>query len=108
LSLQELAVNAGILVIGGSETTATALSAATYFLGMNPEPLKKLCEEVRSAFNNEAEIDLFSVGRLNYMLAVLDEAMRLHAPVPATTPRTISELGDTIGGYYVPLGVRVA
>ncbi|EHK46645.1 hypothetical protein TRIATDRAFT_90002 [Trichoderma atroviride IMI 206040] len=107
LSLQELAVNAGILVIGGSETTATALSAATYFLGTNPEPLKKLCEEVRSAFNNEAEIDLFSVGRLNYMLAVLDEAMRLHAPVPATTPRTINELGDTIAGYYVPPGTNI-
>lgn len=107
MSLQELAVNAGILVIGGSETTATALSAATYFLGTNPEPLKKLCEEVRSAFNNEAEIGLFSVGRLNYMLAVLDEAMRLHAPVPATTPRTINELGDTIAGYYVPPGVHI-
>jgi cytochrome P450 len=39
------------------------------------------------------------------MLAVLDEAMRLHAPVPATTPRTINELGDTIAGYYVPPGV---
>ncbi|PON25277.1 cytochrome P450 [Trichoderma gamsii] len=107
LTLQELAVNAGILVIGGSETTATALSAATYFLGTNQEPLKKLCEEVRSAFNNEAEIDLFSVGRLNYMLAVLDETMRLHAPVPATTPRTINELGDTIAGYYVPPGTNI-
>lgn len=39
------------------------------------------------------------------MLAVLDEAMRLHAPVPATTPRTINEQGDTIAGYYVPPGV---
>lgn len=83
------------------------LSAATYFLGANPEPLKKLCDEVRFAFNSEEEIDLFSVGRLNYMLAVLDEAMRLHAPVPATTPRTINEQGDTIAGYYVPPGVSV-
>ncbi|KAM0260151.1 hypothetical protein ACHAQJ_002916 [Trichoderma viride] len=107
LSFQELSVNAGILIIGGSETTATALSAATYFLSLNPEPLRKLRDEVRSAFQNEDEIDLLSVGRLNYMLAVLDEAMRLHAPVPATTPRTINELGDTIAGYYVPPGTNI-
>ncbi|RFU79370.1 cytochrome p450 [Trichoderma arundinaceum] len=107
LSFQELSVNAGILIIAGSETTATALSAATYYLGLNPEPLRKLCDEVRSAFTTEEEIDLISVGRLNYMLAVLNEAMRLHAPVPAPTPRTINEHGDTLGGYFVPPGTDI-
>lgn len=75
---------------------------------MNPEPLKKLCDEVRAAFKTEEEINLLSVGHLQYMLAVLNEAMRLHAPVPATTPRTINERGDTIAGYYVPPGVSVS
>lgn len=93
--------------MAGSETTATALSAATYYLGLHPEPLKKLCDEVRSAFQSEDEIDLVSVGRLDYMLAVLNEAMRLHSPVPATTPRTINEMGDTIGGQFIPPGVRM-
>ncbi|KAM6478604.1 cytochrome P450 [Trichoderma sp. SZMC 28011] len=107
LTFQELTANASILIMAGSETTATALSAATYYLGLHPEPLKKLCDEVRSAFQSEDEIDLVSVGRLDYMLAVLNEAMRLHSPVPATTPRTINEMGDTIGGQFIPPGTHI-
>lgn len=105
MTVQELTANAALLIIAGSETTAVALMAATYYLGRNPGPLKKLCDEVRSSFASEDEIDLVSVGRLNYMLAVLDEAMRLHSPVPGTTPRTINEKGDVIAGHWVPPGV---
>ncbi|KAK1241885.1 hypothetical protein MKX07_007708 [Trichoderma sp. CBMAI-0711] len=107
VTLQELIANMALLIIAGSETTAVALMGATYYLGRNPEPLKKLCDEVRSSFTSEDEIDLVSVGRLNYMLAVLDEAMRLHSPVPGTTPRTINEKGDVIAGYWVPPGTHI-
>ncbi|KAL6895379.1 cytochrome P450 [Trichoderma longibrachiatum] len=107
VTVQELTANAALLIIAGSETTAVALMAATYYLGRNPGPLKKLCDEVRSSFASEDEIDLVSVGRLNYMLAVLDEAMRLHSPVPGTTPRTINEKGDVIAGHWVPPGTHI-
>ncbi|KAL7946971.1 cytochrome P450 [Trichoderma barbatum] len=107
LTMQELIVNAGVIIIAGSETSATVLSAATYYLGINPEPLKKLCDEVRSTFATEEEMDLLSVSRLPYMLAVLNEAMRLHPAVPAPAPRTINEMGDTIAGRFVPPGTTV-
>ncbi|UKZ78942.1 hypothetical protein TrVFT333_006689 [Trichoderma virens FT-333] len=107
LTFEELKLNASLLVRAGSETTATVLSAVTYFLGTNPKPMKKLCDEVRSAFTNEEEIDLFSVGRLQYLLAVLDEAMRLHPAVPGTIPRVVNPMGDTIAGHFVPPGTAV-
>nr|UWK20127.1 cytochrome P450 [Trichoderma polysporum] len=107
LTFHELCANASILILAGSETTATALCSATYYLGLNPEPFKKLCDEVRSTFNSEQEIDILSVGRLDYMAAVLNEAMRLHSPGPGTAPRTINEKGDTIAGYFIPPGTHV-
>lgn len=94
-----------MLINAGSETTATALSAATYFLSQNPEPLAKLTAEVRSAFSSEQEIDLLSVQHLTYMLAVLDEAVRLYPPVPGAQPRVIAKGGCLILGQYVPESV---
>lgn len=105
MTFDELCANATILILAGSETTATALCSATYYLASNPEPLRKLCDELRSAFKTEEEIDILSVGRLEYMPAVLNEAMRLHTPGPGTGPRTINENGDTIAGHFVPPGV---
>ncbi|KAL7935795.1 cytochrome P450 [Trichoderma chlorosporum] len=107
LTFHELCANASLFIVAGSETTATALSATTYYLGSNPEPLKKLCDEVRSAFKSEEEIDILSVGRLDYLLAVLNEAMRIHPAAAGAFPRTINEGGDTIAGHYVPPGTHV-
>lgn len=75
---------------------------------MNPGSLKKLFDEVRSTFKTEEEIDILSVGRLNYMLGVINEALRLHTPAAGTLPRTINERGDTIAGHFVPPGVSKA
>lgn len=97
--------NASLLIAAGSETTATALSAATYYLGIYPETLKKLAAEIRSAFRSEEDITLTSVQHLNYLQGVIDEAMRLYPAAPGTQPRIISPGGDVIVGRYVPAGV---
>ncbi|KAK7746695.1 hypothetical protein SLS53_001882 [Cytospora paraplurivora] len=61
-----LRANAIILVIAGSETTATLLSGITYLLLKNPECLEKAKEEVRSSFTHEDEITFSSVQNLSY------------------------------------------
>ncbi|AEO63785.1 uncharacterized protein THITE_123322 [Thermothielavioides terrestris NRRL 8126] len=90
LTMEEMTANARLLVLAGSETTATALTAASYFLATHPDVQAKLADEVRTTFATEDEIDLFSVNCLTYMLAVLDEAMRVFPPVPRQLPRTLS------------------
>jgi cytochrome P450 len=107
LTRDEMVSNARVLVLAGSETTATVLAGAAYFLSKHPQVQKKLAEEVRSSFGSEAEIDLFSVNKLQYMLAVLDETMRVFPPVPSQLPRVCHEGGDVICGVRVPGGVSI-
>lgn len=74
-------------------------------MATNPRTLAILTKEVRTAFATEGEIDLLSVQKLPYMLAVLDEAMRMYPPAPGGQPRIICEGGDEIMGMYMPAGV---
>lgn len=62
-----MTMNASLLIIAGSETTATLLSGALFLLTTHPEVLKQLEQEVRSAFKNDEEITLTSVGNLSYV-----------------------------------------
>ncbi|KAE8379705.1 cytochrome P450 [Aspergillus bertholletiae] len=87
LGIHELTANAEILVFAGSETTATLLSGATYLILKNPEAHRRLVKEVRSAFNNQEEINLTSVAKLPFMLACLDEALRMYPPNAVGLPR---------------------
>lgn len=105
MSREEIYDNANLLIGAGSETTATALSAATYLLAMNPKVLAKLVAEVRETFTSENQIDFVSVQKLNYMLAVLDETMRLHPPSPVANLRQVCDGGDVICDQFVPHGV---
>lgn len=107
LSLAEIESNASLLIVAGSEPTSTALTAAVYYLCLNPDVLTRLTKEVRSNFNTEAEIDIVSVLQLKYLTAVLDEAMRIYPPSPGSRPRKIRVNGDVIAGKLVPEGVSL-
>lgn len=102
MSLDEIQAHANVLILAGSETTATTLSGTTYLLCTHPAVLSKLAAEVRTTFKSEREIDLFSVQKLPYMLAVLDEAMRVYPPVPSAIPRTTPCSGNVVLGEYLP------
>ena len=106
MSRQEIISNASAIVLAGSETSATLLSGCTWFLLQNPLLLRKLEVHVRDSFTTGAEIDMVSVGKLDYMLAVLDEALRLYPPVPAQSNRIVTKGGAIIAGKWVPEGVN--
>ncbi|KAF6811209.1 cytochrome p450 [Colletotrichum sojae] len=95
LSFPQLVANSNTLVIGGSETTATLLSGVTYFLLTNKHILTKLVDEVRTAFQSEKDITIVSVGKLRFMLACLDEALRMYPPIAIGLPRVTPEAGAT-------------
>lgn len=101
----EMISNSFLLMLGGSETSATALSAVTYFLTSHPPVLDKLTQEVLSAFKSEDEINVHSVQKLSYLGAVLDETLRLNPPLPHTSPRVVHQGGDGFCGSFVPEGV---
>ncbi|KAH8423012.1 uncharacterized protein LDX57_000768 [Aspergillus melleus] len=104
--MDRLEANGTILLIGGSETTATLLSGITYLLLQNPEVLARLTEEVRSSFHSEKDITMDSVNGLSYMLACLNEALRSYPPIPIGLPRVVPKTGRQIMGQYVAPDVR--
>ncbi|KAK9781105.1 putative Fatty acid synthase beta subunit hexB [Seiridium cardinale] len=108
MSRAEMISNASAIVLAGSETSATLLSGCIWFLLKNPDVLARLASHVRESFTSESEIDLISVGKLGYMLAVIDEALRLYPPVPMQSNRVVARGGATIAGQWVPEGTSVA
>jgi cytochrome P450 len=105
LTLEEIKANANVLVIAGSETTATGLAAVTFFLCTHPQVLAKLQAEVRQSFQSADEIDFTSVLPLKYLDAVINESLRMMPPAPGHTTRVINENGDALDGHYLPPGV---
>ncbi|KAF3015244.1 hypothetical protein E8E14_001181 [Neopestalotiopsis sp. 37M] len=108
LSMGKLEMNAGLLIIAGSETTATLLSGAMFLLLTHPEALAKLTDEVRSSFATDGEITLLSVGNLSYMLACLNESLRQYPPVASGLPRLSPKGGALVDGHFVAEGTQVA
>jgi cytochrome P450 len=105
---QELCGNSIVLITAGSETTATTLCSITWFLLQNDDVMQKLKEEVRTRFQSEEEINFTNVAQLKYMLACLNEAMRLFPPAPTGHPRIVPKGGDMIASKWVPEGVILA
>ncbi|KAJ6112030.1 hypothetical protein N7523_008091 [Penicillium sp. IBT 18751x] len=107
-SIPEMITNGSTLIVAGSETTATALSGVTYLLLKNPRVMQKLQEEVRGAFESDDQITLENCNKLEYIHAVLIEALRMYPPVAVGLPRVVDGQGDTIAGHFVPGGTIVS
>jgi cytochrome P450 len=103
MSHAEILGNSDALIVAGSETTATALSGLTYYITTNPQALKTLQQEIRSAFSTEEEITMASTAHLKYLHACIEEAMRVYPPVVETPPRVSP--GEYVNGHYIPKGV---
>lgn len=108
LKRDEVVVNSALFIVAGSETTANLLSGLFARLIWNPDKYKKLCDEIRSAFKNESEINDEALKQLTYMNACIEEGLRIHPPVPTGLLRTVPKDGDTIDGLWVPGGTSVA
>lgn len=97
-----------VLIIAGSDTSATTIAAAFDLLSKNPQTLEKLQTELRQTFTNVD--DIVTGPRLSgcrYLRAVIDESLRLAPPVPSSLPREIQTEGTTIDGILLPIGTQV-
>ncbi|VTO93816.1 unnamed protein product [Fusarium graminearum] len=108
MSRPEIIENSSLLIVAGSETTATLLSGVTYQLLTNAETYKKLVTEIRSAFATEEEITATAVDQQKYLLAVLSEGFRMYPPVPAALGRVVPKGGDFVEGHWFPENTTVS
>ncbi|KAI9839536.1 MAG: hypothetical protein M1819_002162 [Sarea resinae] len=105
---EEIYANAALLILAGSETTATLLSGVTYHLLKNPETLKTLVAEIRGAFTSDEDIHLAALNELKYLRAVLQEGLRMYPPVPGSMTRRVPPQGDSVCGLWVPGNTAVS
>jgi cytochrome P450 len=108
MSVEEIQANSYVIIIGGSETIATLLSGCIWYLLANPKTLKLLIKEIRSSFTSEGDINFNNVSNLKYMLAVLNESLRVYPPVPGAFAREVPGKGAKIDGHWVPGGTAVS
>lgn len=107
MSREEIGATTEVLLLAGSETTATLLCGATFCLLKNPDSLGKLTDEVRNAFSSTADMTVKSLARLPYLQACLDEALRFYPPVPGTLARRVIPQGDVVNGQFIPGNVSL-
>lgn len=106
MSLKEMESSLNSFMAAGSETSATTLSGVTWLLTQNPDKLKKLVEEVRGRFKSNDDINLQEVMQMPYLIAVMNEALRIYPPVPTGFPRVVPQGGDHISGCWIPEKVK--
>ncbi|KZT08061.1 cytochrome P450 [Laetiporus sulphureus 93-53] len=104
--------SAAVAIVAGSDTTATALSSAMFFLCLQPTCYERLRDEVDTAFPlGKAEpTDSVKLAQMDYLNAVINEALRLFPPAPTTLQRAPSRGsgGHLLGSsMFIPEGTAV-
>ncbi|KAL6715592.1 hypothetical protein ACLMJK_006553 [Lecanora helva] len=107
MSLREIKANMSVFIGAGSETVATTLCGAVYYLGKNPHALVKAQNEVRDAFRASEGINMASTLDLPYLSAVLAESGRVYPGALAGQPHIAPSGGASVCGQWIPEGTRV-
>lgn len=107
LTAVEIEKTAATMIVAGSETTGTLLSAITGYLIRDPDVMDQLVDEIRSAYASEDEMTMANLAKLPYLDAVIRETFRIAPPVPTGMPRVVPPGGATVCGKWLPENVRL-
>ncbi|KAJ4248829.1 hypothetical protein NW762_012667 [Fusarium torreyae] len=97
-----LDAEAYLIAVAGSDTTAASLTSLFFELGSNPSQIVKLRKEVDEYFDQRDHAESSSLATLTHLNACIDEALRLHPPVPSGMQRVTPPEGLMIGNTMVP------
>ena len=104
----ELESEAALLILAGSDNTATAITATLFYLAHNSHTLEKSQAEVRSTFQNlEAIRAGEELSSCKYLRACIDESMRMSPPAPSIMPREVLSGGIEVDGHHIPQGIEI-
>ncbi|KAJ4396731.1 hypothetical protein N0V93_000952 [Gnomoniopsis smithogilvyi] len=103
----DILLNSPLLVVAGSETTATSMTGFFVNMGLdkNRHVYNTLVEEILGAFQNEEDINMKTTAGLPYLRAVIEENLRMFPPLVETPPRVSP--GAEIDGQFIPKGTLV-
>ncbi|XP_076854701.1 cytochrome P450 26A1 [Brachyhypopomus gauderio] len=110
LSMQAMKESATELLFGGHETTASTATSLVMFLGINPEVVQRIREEltekdVSSMDLPEKALTVELLEHLKYTGCVIKETLRLNPPVPGGFRVALKTF--ELNGYQIPKGWNV-
>ncbi|XP_013148732.1 PREDICTED: cytochrome P450 6B5-like [Papilio polytes] len=102
-----LAAQAFFFFVAGVEPSATAMFAILVELGRNPEPLKRLHEEIDSTFDKYNKITYDILTEMEYLDMVYNEGIRMYPPIGTLVRKCIKDTVLPTGNLKVEAGTKV-
>lgn len=105
-SEDKLVDNMMTFLAAGHETTASALTWATFLLCQNPDVQTRLREEIHQHIGSlDDKVDNTTIDNMPYLHAVCQEVLRTYAPVPVTMREAVAN--TSLLGHYIPKGTVI-
>ncbi|CAK6966757.1 hypothetical protein FSCOSCO3_A024182 [Scomber scombrus] len=107
-SMQAIKESATELLFGGHETTASTSTSLIMFLGLNPEVVDRLRQELMEKEEQGMDIqnlNIESLEQLKYTSCVIKETLRINPPVPGGFRVALKTF--ELNGYQIPKGWNV-
>lgn len=100
--------DARLIVVAGSDTTASALATTIYHFARNPSIAETLRKELASHnLRSPTGLQPDMLRGLSYLNAVIDESLRIRPPVLGSVYRETSSDGLQVDDISIPGGVTV-
>ncbi|XP_068610504.1 cytochrome P450 26A1 [Brachionichthys hirsutus] len=104
-SMQAIKESATELLFGGHETTASTATSLIMFLGLNPEAVARVRQEIKDTGTDLQSLNMESLERLKYTSCVIKETLRINPPVPGGFRVALKTF--ELNGYQIPKGWNV-
>ncbi|KAI2642480.1 cytochrome P450 monooxygenase-like protein [Xylaria nigripes] len=100
--------DARLIIIAGSDTSASALIHSFYELARDPSVVQKIRNELQQhGIRNDDSFSITQLQYMQYLNAFINETLRMHPTNPGGLFRLTPPEGVSIGGHYLPGGVKV-
>ncbi|KAF8526656.1 cytochrome P450 [Hysterangium stoloniferum] len=96
----------GIVHVGGSDTTLTAMEIFLVAMLKAPEAQAKAQKELDEVLGPDQLPTFQDVDKLPYISALYKEVLRWHPVVPTGFPHCVTQ-DDVVGNYFIPAGTML-
>jgi len=97
---------AGVMFLGGNETTSITLQTFFLVMVLNPHVMRKAQDQLDQVVGRERLPEYSDMKNLPYLNAIAKEILRWNPPAPLGMPKRVTQ-DDTYNGYFIPAGTTV-
>ena len=107
LSLEDIQEEVDTFMFEGHDTTAAAMTWATYLIGRHPEVQRRLHDELDAVFGDDETrpVTMEDVRKLEYLEQVIKESLRLFPSVPFMGRVTTEDC--EVNGHFIPKDTEI-